>query len=143
MAVLEKSQMKLLVTGDRNWTSYDSIVDAFESVCIEFEIDPSEIILVHGNARGADDIADTCGKLLGMDVRSYPAHWCHTMECSKECREMVGRPAGVIRNSKMLKENPDIDLALAFHSNLKESKGTRDMVGRLEKAGITIRKITK
>ena len=112
-------------------------------MCIEFEIEPSEIILVHGNARGADDIADTCGKLLGMDVRPYPAHWCHTEECLKGCREMVGRPAGVIRNSKMLKENPDIDLALAFHSNLKESKGTRDMVGRLEKVGIEVHKITK
>lgn len=143
MAALEKSQMKLLVTGDREWTNYDSIVDAFELVCIEFEIEPSTILLIHGNARGADDIADTCGRLLGMDVRPYPAHWCHTEECSKDCREMQGRPAGVIRNSKMLKENPDIDLALVFHTDLTKSRGTRDMVGKLEKAGVTIRKITK
>jgi hypothetical protein len=135
--------MKILVTGDREWTSYESIVDAFELVCIEFEIEPSEIILIQGGARGADDIADRVGDLLGMDVITYYAHWRHTEECPKDCREMQGRPAGVIRNSKMLKENPDIDLALVFHTDLTKSKGTRDMVGKLEKAGITIRKITK
>ena len=135
--------MKLLVTGDRNWTNYDSIVDAFESVCVEFEVEPSEIILVHGGQRGADLISDVCGKLLGMEVREYSAHWNHTKLCPKGCREMVGRPAGPIRNKKMLKENPDIDLALAFHPNLKESKGTSKMVGQLEKAGIEVRKFTK
>ncbi|KKM08034.1 hypothetical protein LCGC14_1727880, partial [marine sediment metagenome] len=115
--------MKIIVTGDREWTSYDSIVDAYESVCIEFDVDPSDIILIVGGARGADDIADRVGDLLGMGVRTYYAHWHHTEECPRDCREMQGRPAGAIRNSKMLKENPDIDLALAFHSNLKESKG--------------------
>lgn len=134
---------KLLVTGDRDWTNYDSIVDAFELLCQDFNVEPSEIILIHGGQRGADDIADTCGKLLGMDVREYVAHWCHTEDCPKGCREMVGRPAGPIRNSKMLKENPDIHMALAFHSNLQESKGTRNMIGQLEKAGIPYRHIDK
>ena len=135
--------MKLLVTGDREWDRTDSMVDAFEDLFGTYNVKPSDIILIHGNCRGADKMAGEIGEFLGIDVRSYPAHWRHTDECLKDCREMQGRPAGVIRNSKMLKENPDIDLALVFHTDLTKSKGTRDMVGKLEKAGITIRKITK
>ena len=132
--------MKILVTGDRNWTSYDSVVNAFESVCIEFKVEPSEIILIHGAARGADTIAAICGDFLGMDVKPYPAHWRHDMDCPKNCREVVGRAAGPIRNKKMLTDNPDIDLALAFHSNLKESKGTRGMMTLAAKARILVRR---
>lgn len=136
--------MKILVTGDREWINLESIANALVDVLEEYNIDPTKCILIHGNARGADKLAGICGESLKMDVRSYPAHWGHTKDCPEGCREMCGRPAGVIRNQKMLDDNPDIDLALAFHPDLEgKSKGTGDMVRRLEKAGKPVRKFDK
>jgi hypothetical protein len=131
--------MKLLITGDREWNDYQSVIDALLDVLKEFEIDPSKITIIHGAARGADCMAAEVAERIGMVVKPYPAHWRHTEQCPKSCKEMVGRPAGVIRNQKMLNENPDIDLALFFHHDLTNSKGTRDMVNRLKKAGIPTR----
>ncbi len=136
--------MKILVTGDRNWTNTESIANAIVDVLEAHNLNPVNCTLIHGDAKGADSIADAYGDLLGMDVKPYPAHWRHTEDCPDGCREMVGKPAGVIRNQKMLNEHPDIDIALAFHPNLESgSKGTKDMVKRLEKAGIFVRKIDK
>ena len=117
--------MKILVTGDREWTSLEKIASVLEDALTEFHIQPQDVILIHGAARGADSIAGLIGEELGMDVRSYPAKW-----------DKYGRAAGPIRNKEMLDDNPDIDLALAFHPDLSKSKGTRDMIGRLIKAGI-------
>lgn len=58
---------------------------------------------------------------------SHPADW-----------NKYGKVAGPIRNSEMLKLHPDIDLVLAFHDDLSESKGTRDMVHKAQKAGIEV-----
>jgi len=120
--------MKILVTGDRNWDDLVAIAFALEGLLEEFDIHPQDITLIHGAARGADTIAGLVGDELGMDVRPYPAKWSY-----------YGKAAGPIRNQEMLDENPDIELALVFHSNLDESKGTRDMINRLEKAGIGYR----
>lgn len=138
--------MKIVVTGDREWDNAGTIIDAFESFCKNYEVFPEYIILIHGAARGLDSQAAEIGELLGMDVRAYHPHWCHSWdfspgkpcpyECPKDCREMVGRPAGVIRNQKMLTDNPDIDVALSFHPDLSKSKGTADMCRRVDKAAI-------
>ena len=144
--------MKIVVTGDRYWDNGESIVDAFEAMCLDYDVSPYDIILIHGAANGLDTQAAGIGKMLGMDVRPYYPHWCHSWdyhgtycpyECPKDCREMVGRPAGVIRNQKMLTDNPDIELALSFHPDLVKSRGTGDMCRRVDKAGILRRHFDK
>ena len=122
--------MKILVTGDREWTDHDAVTQAFVDLLREFKINPTEVILIHRDCRGADKVSDFIGNFIGMDVRPYPAEW-----------SKFGRAAGPIRNKQMLDENPDIDLAFAFHPNLDKSKGTKDMVERLEKAEIEVRRI--
>ena len=129
-------KLKILVTGDRTWSDSVKIIDAYEMVCEKFGVQATEVWVIHGAARGADTLAAQLAEELGMTAIPYPAHWCHTKYCSPKCRRMVGRPAGVIRNQQMLDENPDIQFALAFHSDLAHSKGTKDMVNRLEKAKI-------
>lgn len=139
-------KLTIIVTGARHWGSYIAVVNALETVCIDYDTEPTDMILIHGGARGLDSMAGEIGTLLGMDVRPYHAHWCHSWdfppdkprlyECPKDCREMVGRPAGVIRNQKMLTDNPDIKLALSFHPDLANSKGTGDMCRRVDKADL-------
>lgn len=56
----------------------------------------------------------------------FPAKW-------KE----FGRAAGPIRNQQMLDEGKP-ELVLAFHDDLENSKGTKDMVGRAMKADLPV-----
>lgn len=112
---------KVLACGDRNWVA--------ASVTLEALLDYGEgDVLVHGDCRGADRLAAEAARGLGMTIKPYPADW-----------DAHGRKAGPIRNRQMLKDNPDIDLVLAFHDDLNRSRGTADMVRAARKAGIPVR----
>lgn len=85
-------------------------------------------IIIHGGCRGIDTLADTFAKELNLEIRKYPV--------SKEMWEKYGRAAGPMRNRKMLEENPDE--VWAFHSDLKNSKGTRDTIITAHKKKIPV-----
>jgi len=120
--------MKVLVTGDREWTDIKTVIDTLEQL-------PAGTILIHGACRGADNICAAVAEALGFVVRPYPADW-----------DKYRKGAGPIRNQQMLTEehraDEPIDLCLAFHNNIESSRGTRDMIGRATKAKITVRLIT-
>lgn len=114
--------MKIIVTGDREWTSHEIIEEALLSHT------PCTIIV--GGARGADKIAEELCERHGIDCEVYPANW-----------EEYGRAAGPIRNQEMLdKELPE--LVLAFHNEIFKSKGTKDMCRRALRKGIPVRLYT-
>src|SRR6188508_2429115 len=110
--------MKVLVCGDRNWTDIWAIYDVLH------RLDRGSTI-IHGAARGADTMAGTIAKKLGFTIISVPAQW-----------EKHGRAAGPIRNKKMLDLNPD--LVLAFHKDIENSKGTKNMVEIARKKGVEV-----
>lgn len=114
--------MKILVCGDRNWTDFNSIHRRLCSF-------PEGTVLLHGDCRGADRIAADIGYMLKFVVFAFPADW-----------NRYGNAAGPIRNRKMLDEKPDI--VIAFHSNLQESRGTKDCVTEASRRGIAIEVIT-
>lgn len=114
--------MKILVTGDRNWSDRRLVVRALVQVALHFSY-RRHFYLVHGDARGADRLAgEVAHDTLGWFVEAVPADW-----------KQHGRAAGPIRNQKMLDDHLDIDLCIAFHDNLESSKGTKDMVTRARK----------
>jgi len=113
--------MKVIICGDRYWDNEDLIFNELSNL-------PEGTIVVHGGAKGADTIGGMVAMRLGFEVRVYPAEW-----------ERYGRAAGIIRNSMMLEEKPD--LILAFHSNIEKSKGTKDMINKGSKAGIEVKLI--
>lgn len=115
--------MRLLVTGDRNWTDKATIRAALGAV-----ISRPPVVLIHGAARGADRIAAKVGgEEFGFSILPFPAKW-----------SQHGRAAGPIRNQLML-DGGQPDLCFAFHDNLGQSKGTKDMVERCRKAGVPVR----
>ena len=90
---------------------------------------PRDTIVIHGAAHGADMIADHYAALYGLAVLEYPAVWLRH-----------GRAAGPIRNALMLREGKP-DLAHAFVSSGPHglmSRGTADMVRRLDEAGVPV-----
>lgn len=114
---------RVLVTGGRNWNDWSLILTEL----IEYPRDHT--VVIEGGARGADLLAKKIAKILfgknniGKDnVEEYPANW-----------NQFGKAAGPIRNQQMLDEGlPTV--VLAFHSNIAESRGTKDMIKRALKA---------
>lgn len=78
-------------------------------------------MVVHGTARGADEIAGRIAKTLGLKVEEHPAEWTR-----------YGRRAGFIRNRAMA--TAGADLCIAFWTN--GSTGTGHMLRIAREAGI-------
>jgi hypothetical protein len=114
--------MKVIVTGDRSWSDIETVASVLSWL-------PRETVLVEGGCRGLDLIARAVAEELGFSVREYAADWMR-----------YGRSAGVVRNKTMLESehllHEPIDLCISFHDDISASKGTRDMVTRIDKAGI-------
>ena len=117
---------KILICGDRNWTDARFILKTLRQVVEELNLIPKKTLIIDGGARGADEFGNYAAMQLGCQTKRVFAEWFK-----------FGKAAGPIRNRKMLKLKPQ--LVLAFHNNLQESKGTKDMMSIATKAGISVR----
>lgn len=119
--------MRVLVCGDRNW-NHQSAIDAVLTGLLSQN---DELVIIEGDARGADRMAGEWAEFVRGNTcdpvrhETYPADWSEH-----------GRAAGPIRNRQMLAAKPD--LVVAFHNDLSESKGTKDMVTIARKARIPV-----
>jgi hypothetical protein len=111
--------MRVLVCGDRNWFEYNTILQTLSAL-------GGTHTLIHGAARGADTMASLAATQLRWETKPFPAQW-----------DLYGKGAGPIRNQQMLDEGKP-DKVIAFHHDIKNSKGTADMVRRAKKAGIPV-----
>lgn len=108
---------RLIVCGGRDFHDYDRLASVMDRLQA---IRPISMVF-HGNARGADLLADRWCRERGVRVHPVPAEW------SKH-----GRAAGPKRNQAMLGHG--IDLVVAFPGG----RGTEDMVKRAHKAGVLV-----
>jgi hypothetical protein len=79
------------------------------------------ITVVHGGARGADEIAGDQALDLGYYIRVFPAKW-----------DEHGKRAGILRNLEMLDEKPDLVLAFGV------GRGTDHTCSEALKRGIEV-----
>ncbi len=136
---------RVLVCGDRNWTDQLVVGTILGGLLESAETSFGHLVVIEGCARGADSFAchffdggdpthpcvipGTSGRHAGhLSVKHehYPADW-----------EQYGKKAGPIRNRQMLKEGRP-QIVFAFHDDLDNSKGTKDMVGIAKKAGLPV-----
>ena len=110
--------MKVLISGSRYYKDKGKIYSVLSKL-------PKDTIIIHGGCKGADSLAGEVAKELNLDEIIYPAEW-----------EKYGLSAGPRRNQLMLIDNPDLDQAFIFHEDLNASRGTKDMVERLNRNGI-------
>lgn len=115
--------MRLLICGDRNWTDYEAVKSAVGAMVAKYGKD---IIVVEGEARGADTLGRKAAEHFGLVVEKYPADW-----------ERYGKGAGPIRNRQML--DTGIDWVMGFHKNIFASKGTRHMLRLAASRGVPTR----
>lgn len=114
--------MLVVVSGSREWEDKGRIEVAFSKYITE---NSDNVTIIHGGCRGLDILAKIVAKERGYKVIEVPADW-----------KKYGPSAGPIRNRVMLDMKPD--LVLFFHDDLKNSKGTKDLVneGRRRKLNV-------
>lgn len=118
--------MIIVVTGDREWKSLETISEAFKWFLDHYKMTPGQVTVVEGEARGADQGCRVVAEAMGMKFEPQSAEWTK-----------YGKAAGPIRNQSMLDDfHPEV--CLAFHDDLKNSKGTKDMVRRCKKMEIPV-----
>ena len=109
---------RVLVCGSREWVDPEMIKEQI------LPLKPD--LLIHGGARGADTCAKVVAKELKIHQQIYLPDW-----------HKHGLAAGPIRNQQMLDEGKP-DMVLAFHDDIQNSKGTKDMVTRAAMAGLKV-----
>lgn len=107
--------MRVLVCGGRDFD------DPFLLAARLAELGPFSM-LIHGDARGADTLADNWARYMGVPVIRFPADW-----------RKHGAYAGPIRNRQMLVEGKP-DLVVAFPGG----KGTANMVALAREACVEV-----
>ena len=105
----EVAPPRILFCGSRFWTDREAIMRVLKVL-------PKGSVIIEGEARGADRIACEEATRLGLTVVPFPADW-----------KRYGLAGGPIRNTQMLKEGKP-DAVVAFHDNIDESKGTKNML---------------
>jgi hypothetical protein len=108
---------KVIVTGSRLWPSRTVICDVLE------EMDPE--LVIHGNARGADQFAHDWAVRNERQFHGFPARW----RTSGTAYTAYGYDPkqGHARNGRMLDAYPST-LVLAFPFGA--AKGTRDCIAQ-------------
>lgn len=111
---------KVLVCGSRYYRDRDRVFEVLDAY--RGRIGP-HMLIISGGAQGADEFARQWAADRKVDHLIMYAKW-----------EVEGRGAGPIRNRRMAKKKPR--LVLAFHPDLDQSRGTRDMIGLADKLKI-------
>lgn len=110
--------MKVIVCGDRHWHNRSIILKRLRKL-------PADAIIIEGGCDGADLIAREIALDIGLEVVEFPAAW-----------KKYGLSAGPKRNLKMLNTNPQ--MVIAFHDDIKKSKGTKNTVTEARKRKIPV-----
>lgn len=94
--------------------------------CSDFSAPTSAITIVHGGARGVDELAGKLAAGAGYDVEVHEANWVK-----------LGKGAGPIRNQEMV--DLGANLVLAFPAVGSKGKGgTWDLIHRAADANMTV-----
>jgi hypothetical protein len=112
--------MKVLVCGSRRFTDAPMIEKRMAQL-------PLGTHIITGGAKGADTIAAITASMLGLSCEVIKAEW-----------GKYGRVAGIIRNTKMIEQKPN--LVLAFLKNEEPNIGTLNTIQQAEKANIPVEK---
>ena len=109
--------MRVLVCGGRDFCDGSKFVSAMRSLRLK-----PEDTIIHGDAPGADWMANSWAREYDIGVRAFPADW-----------KRHGKAAGPMRNKQMLDEGMP-DLVVAFPGG----RGTADMVRQARAAGVRV-----
>lgn len=94
----------IMVSGSRDWSDEKKIYQVLADLDVP---NGKRVRLIHGDCRGADQIAARIAKSFNWDVKSFPAEW-----------NKYGKKAGPMRNIQMLDQKPDLVLCFPLPSSI-------------------------
>lgn len=112
--------LRILVCGGREYDDYETL-----SAYLDNFHEPQPIVIITGDAKGADFLGRVYAKLCGFEWIEFKAEW-----------KKYGKAAGPIRNQQMLDKGKP-DLVIAFPGGT----GTADMVRRAKAAGVEVEEV--
>ena len=111
--------MKVIIAGGRDFDNYEVL----RNYCDHVLQNQTDIEIVSGTAKGADQLGEKYAKEKGYRVKRFPADW-----------KKYNKAAGYIRNEEMAKY---ADALIAFWNGM--SKGTEHMINLANKYNLKIR----
>ena len=114
--------MRAIICGGRAFEDRDALFRTLDDIHSTTPI----TVVIHGGARGADQLAGEWGAERELPVIEVKAHWAQ-----------LGPPAGPIRNQWMLLHCAP-DIVIAFPGG----KGTTNMIEQATEAGVKVKRIS-
>lgn len=121
---------RVLVCGGREFSDHQMVFAALDEIAAEQPVE----LLIHGDARGADRLAQTWAFARGVPEQAFPAKWndtkgLHPATLKRNAYGRLFNPlAGFARNEEMLRACPTHAVAFAG------GNGTNDMCKRILRA---------
>lgn len=120
--------MRILVCGHREFDDWNLLNTTLGPYLENWISNPTDgLVIIEGEAKGADFLARVWAKYNGVTFEAYPADWT-----------TYGKAAGPIRNKQMLVEGKP-NLVIAFLS--KGSIGTANMIKQSKDYGVEVKVI--
>lgn len=116
---------RILVCGSRTFDAPRVVASELAFVSRFYD---GNIMIIQGEAKGADRLAREWAEAVGKPFESYPADW-----------NTYGKRAGFLRNTQMLEEGKPDRLVAFVDKPLAESKGTKMMVDIARTGGVPCR----
>ena len=116
--------MKLLISGSRSITDYETVKNAIEKGLAELKIKPQQISeFVHGGAKGVDRLGQRWAKENNIPDKIFIPDW-----------NGEGKRAGMLRNIEMCEYVGENGYLVVVHDG--ESKGTLQCYNYAKNMGI-------
>ena len=119
------NEFRVLVCGGRDYDNRERVRRTLDAALEAAQSAGKVAVIIHGNARGADLLADQYAREKSLRVLSFPADW-----------NLHGKRAGPIRNIKMLTESQP-HVIIAF----KGGSGTAHMMKIGREAGVPVHEV--
>jgi hypothetical protein len=119
------NEFRVLVCGGRDYDNRERVRRTLDAALAAAQSAGKVAVIIHGNARGADLLADQYARERSLKVIPFPADW-----------NLHGRRAGPIRNIKMLTESQP-HVIIAFRGG----NGTAHMMKIGREAGVPVHEV--
>lgn len=113
--------IKLIIAGGRDFNDYPLLQLETRKFLVEHNFNPKELIIVSGNAKGADMLGERFAHQYKFNLQIFPADW-----------NQFGKSAGPIRNEEMAKFGTHL---LLFWDG--QSRGSKNMLENAQKYELT------
>lgn len=111
---------RVIIAGGRDFNDYQLLRRTMDNLLCNITED---IIVVCGQAKGADTLGEQYAKEKGYTIDYYPANW-----------KLYGKRAGFLRNEQVAQ---NADALVAFWNG--ESRGTKNMIELAKRYGLKMR----